>query len=198
MRQIVLLALILCLIGCNFSNHVDNKSITDDNIESKEAMDLSFKEFVDKLPFRQLPLRLSCGLPDGPGSDNLRISNFEKFKDIIPTGFDNIYGVINTHDNFKVIIYGQVGDDIYPTLFTYSKNGKIIDSLFLILNACGNADETQIPHSFATIDKDLSITLVDTNRFIHYPDNENNYILDSIVVTRINYQIDKKGLIIKQ
>jgi hypothetical protein len=177
---------------------VDNKSISDDNKEPNEAMGLSFKEFVDSLPFRQLPLRLSCGLPDGPSSSNLWISDFEKFKNIIPKGFDNIYGVINTHDNFKAIIYGQVGDDIYPTLFTYSENGKIIDSLFLILNAYGNADETQIPHSFATIDKDLSITLIDTNRFIHYPDNENNYIVDSIVVTRVNYQIDKKGLIIKQ
>lgn len=198
MRPIITFALMLFLIGCD-SNSTNNKSIiTENNKETEEAKDLNFKEFVGKLPLRQLPIHLSCGLPDGPGSDNLGISEFDKFKDFIPEKFDRIFGLINSNDNFKVIIYAQVGDDIYPTLFTYENNGKIIDSLFLILNACGGADETQIPHSFATIDRDLSITLIDTNRFIHYPEYEKNYILDSIKVTRIKYQIDRTGLIMKQ
>lgn len=198
MRQIVLLVLFFSLIGCNSDKHADNKTIPVENIVTKEITNMFFQEFLNKLPLRQLPIHFSCGLPDGPDNDNLRITDFRQFSELIPDEFSDIYGVLNSHTIFKVIIYGMAGDDIYPTLFTYDQKGKIIDSLFLIINPCGGADDTQIPHSYVTINSDLSIALVDTSKFIHYPDQFEDYVVDSIIVTKVNYQINKNGLIIKQ
>jgi hypothetical protein len=187
-RTIIPTLLLISLMSCN-SKQTNETTTTDDNV---------FNEFINKLPSQGLPINLSCGLPDGPGSDNLEVSDFKNYKQFIPSGQNVIFGTIGQPDKFKLIIYGQTGDDIYPTLFTYDNFGKRIDSLSLILNPCGKADEFQIPHSIVSIDKNLQIILTDTLRFIHYTDNNHDYVMDSLKISTVKYDIDKRGKINKQ
>jgi len=175
-------------MNCN-SRQTNETEKTDDNL---------FNEFISKIPTRGLPINLSCGLPSGPGSDNIQTSDFETYKEFIPSGQDVIFGAIGQPDKLKVIIYGRTGDDIYPTLFTYDSFGKRIDSLDLMLNPCGAADESQIPHSIVSIDSDLQIILTDTLKFIHYTDNNSKYLMDSLKVSTVKYNIDDRGQINKR
>jgi hypothetical protein len=127
---------------------------------------------------------------------------FEKFKKYIPKSMDRVFGKIRTKDNkYKLIIYGLTGDDIYPFLFTYDNRGQIRDSLSLILTGCGGADETQIPHAYAAIKDDLTIELTDTTRFIHYPEKSestDDYIVDSLRISKVTMKVDKDGRFVKQ
>jgi hypothetical protein len=92
----------------------------------------------------------------------------------------------------------------------------MIDSLGLILNPCGAADDMVIPHSFVTIDNDLTVKLTDTTRLIHFPgywkklDYEDesmpdstfvstgDYIVDSVRVSSEKFKVNDKGRFVKQ
>jgi hypothetical protein len=187
MKRILTILLLLSLVSCS------NKQTGEENQNDENV----FKEFLIKIPLRKLPINLACGLPDGPGSNNIQISEFETYKRFIPNEQNVIYGVIEKDEDYKMIIYGKSGDDIYPSLFIYDSYGKRIDSLQLIVNSCGGADDSQLPYSIATIDKALQITLKDSLRFIHYNDNESEYITDSIKTSILKYRIDSKGKINK-
>jgi len=199
MNRISTLFLFLTLLSsCNLRNQNQESTKpkrTNENLTNESVI---FKEFIGKIPSRKLPIRFSCGLPDGPGTDHLWVSDFAKFNILIPKGIDLIYGAVEAKKNLNLIIFGQIGDDLYPKIFSYDNKGKIIDSLFLILNPCGLADEHQIPHSYAIIDKDLKIILIDTTKLIHYLENNKDYIIDSQRVTKKVYDISPYGKIISQ
>jgi hypothetical protein len=189
--QFFILIAISFLINCS-PDKAAKVFTTADNV------DTLFLEFVDSIRMQSLPLHISCGLEENLVSS----TQFEKFKKYIPQSASLVFGHIkSTSDNHKLIIYGQVGDDIYPLLFSYDRTGKIMDSLHLMLTGCGGADETAIPHAFATISPDLTITLIDTTRLIHYANGSgsvDNYIIDSLRIKKVAMTIDKNGRFVKQ
>ena len=181
MRNIIFLCLLISIVSCS-KNQTKN-----DNINAAPL----FSEFVKTLPEVALPLSISCGI-DGAKE----IVQAEKFKKFIPAYAERVLGTLPTNGKYNLIIYGHVGDDIYPVLYSYDNAGAIIDSLSLIINPCGGADETQIPYSSAFISKDLIFTLIDTTKIIHYPaqlESTEVYIVDSVRITKIIHQVDSKG-----
>ncbi|HYF68132.1 MAG TPA: hypothetical protein VD884_08350 [Ohtaekwangia sp.] len=152
----------------------------------------SFTEFLSRIPHQSLPLELSCGLPDQTAfADDLKT-----FKEFIPKSVDRIFGTIKSNnESYKLVIFGQSGDDIYPVIFSFDNIGQVRDSLFLILHGCGGADDSQIPYSFISIDKNIRITLVDTTRFVHFTENgsTDDYVMDSLKVSRVTMRLDKNG-----
>ncbi len=179
----LLVLIVFYLFACN--NEVKSEKNNLETEENKEK--ILFEEYLKKIPVREFPINLTCGLPDGPGSNNIHVDQFNKYEVYIPQNQDLIYGIIGQNKNFQAIIYAQSGDDLYPTLFTYDNHGKILDSLFLILNPCGGADEYQIPQSFIQIDKTLEITLIDTTKNLEHS--------NSISVNKVVYQIKNNGQI---
>jgi hypothetical protein len=173
MNQFGIFIMIFLLIGCS------SKTIDSSN---------RFKNYCSSLSNVSLPLKISCGFDSGTIGTN----DLNQFRDFIPSKMDRLYGYLSCKDSITLILYGQTGDDIYPYLYSYDFNGKIQDSLFLIINPCGGADDKVIPHSFALIDEDLKIDLIDTSRYITYKDNM-NYSVDSILISEKLYKIDNKG-----
>lgn len=186
---LALILLTLLFFGCGR----DKANVIVDDIENP-----SFEEFIQSMPNKSLPLELDCGLPDGTDFSD----DFKRFYKYIPKSTDRIFGRINTSsDNYKLIIYGQSGDDIYPIVFSYSNEGILKDSLFLILHGCGAADAYQIPHSFVSISRNLTFTLTDTTRLIHISEEAesgNDYIIDSLRISRVIIKVDQNGKFVKQ
>lgn len=195
MRQLIILVFIFGLCSCG------NKQtkLTEENSVDQETTEVEnpiFKEFLDSLQLYEPPIHLSCGLPD-----YVWANEFKNFKEFLPPDYDAVYGLIGRTNNFKFIMFGQVGDDIYPTLFTYDNNGRRIDSLSLILNPCGAADSEQIPHSFALMTEELTIELTNTTRLIHYPEKSesvDSYIVDSLRISKMTFKVDNQGRFVKQ
>jgi hypothetical protein len=146
MRTTIILCLLISIVGCN---KIQTKN---DNANASPL----FSEFFKKLPQVALPLSINCGI-DGAKD----IEQAEKFKKFIPAYAERVLGTLPTDRKHNLIIYGHVGDDIYPVLYSYDSAGAIIDSLYLIINPCGGADETQIPYSSAFISKYLTFTLTE-------------------------------------
>jgi len=183
MRKLIIPTLLILLVSC--------VSKPNKNSESR------FGKFVGNLPSKNLPLNFSCGLPDESALDNLQSSEFHDYAEFIPSDQNLIYGIIGKTQEFTLIVYGESGDDIYPTLYSYNKLGERIDSLSLVLSPCGGADGSVIPSSTVHIDKGLRITLSDTIKYIHYLDNS-VYVSDSLKTSSVIYSIDKSGRIIKE
>jgi hypothetical protein len=157
-----------------------------------------FADFIDSIPRQTLPIHLSCGLPGGTPF----VSDFEKYKMYIPKSVDRIFETIeNGSNDYKLIIYGRTGDDIYPTLFSFDNKGQLKDSLNLMVTGCGAADDIQIPQAFAQIGNDLTIELTDTTRFIHIvekSESASNYIVDSLKISKVIWRVAKDGRFVKQ
>lgn len=106
-----------------------NKAKTSTNITS----DTLFSDFLNNIPVLELPLKLPCTLPN----EAPFIVPFEKHKRYLPKSIDRVYGKINAVDeDYRLIVYGITGDDIYPILFSYDRYGKITDSLSLMALQC--------------------------------------------------------------
>jgi hypothetical protein len=196
MRQLILFALIQSLCSCsnNRAETINENSV--DTLETTKIQHELFIEFLDSLPLHDKPIQLRCGL-----TDYAWYLEFKKYKQFIPATYNAVFGLIGRMENFNCIMFGQVGDDVYPTLFTFDNNGRRIDSLSLILNPCGAADSAQIPDSFALIKSDLTIELTDTTRLIHFPEkfkSVDDYIVDSIRISKVVLKVDKDGRFVKQ
>jgi hypothetical protein len=183
-----------------------------DKANKTSDIDPLFQDFLNGIPKKALPINLNCGLPNELKSSD----DFEKYKSFIPKSA-RIFGTVDSGSkSYRLVIYGYIGDDIYPVLFSFDNKGQIIDSLNLILNPCGAADDKVIPHSFATIENDLTVKLTDTTRLIHFPghwkklDYEDesmpdstfvstgDYIVDSVRVSSEKFKVNDKGRFVKQ
>lgn len=156
-----------------------------------------FDSLISIMPLRNLPVDFICGLPDGAGADNMLVSDLSAYENFTPKNQKVLFGILERTKNYTAVIYGESGDDIYPTLFIYDTLGNRIDSLSLILSGCGGADESSIPVSTVHIDQSLNILLTDTIQFIHYPDSHSKFIVDSIKISVVRYHVDKTGIIVK-
>lgn len=152
---LLLTILTLFIVGCG--NETNKTS----------DIDPLFQDFLNEIPKKSLPINLNCGLPN----ESMPSADSEKYKSFIPQSA-RVFGTVDSgSERYRLVIYGYIGDDIYPVLFSFDNKGQIIDSLNLILNPCGAADDKVIPHSFVTIDHGLTIKLTDTTQLIHYPGN---------------------------
>jgi hypothetical protein len=176
--------LLLLSIACNRVSVGDNKK------ENFEVKDTSFEELILKIPRLNLPCTLFCGLDNGlPWAEELGIKN------IVPED-SQILGVLPVNNNNTYIVYGIPGDIIYPYLNIYDSTGTKIDSLYLHISYCA-ADESEIVANITTINKDFSISMMDTTKFIHYTD-DNEIIIDSIIVKKRHLNLMNNGIYKKQ
>lgn len=149
-----------------------------------------FADFLSAIPKGDLPIHLICTLPNGTKFKG----DFEIYESFFPASMDRVFGVIdNPSGEYKLVLFGKTGDDIYPYLVSFSNDGVVKDSVSLILSGCGGADDQQIPVSFVSIEKDLVIHLRDTIRFIHYPKSSDVYVVDSMHVSSELVKIENDG-----
>ena len=180
----------MIFISCN-SNKTTQKSQQQSELKTSYVIDsvqsVKFQKFIATIPTYDLPISLHCGL------DSLENFNtLHDFMEFIPKSMEEIYGYINSNNKIDLIMFGRVGDDLYPFLYSYDKNGKILDSLFLIISPCGQADETYRPNSYAFIDRNNEIRMTDTSLYIHYVDYQ-KYVIDSTCITNIKIRVDESG-----
>ncbi len=190
MKRTLLIFGFLILISCN-SNRLGKNEIVQQSENNVDSISIEkqkrFSEFKNKLPKYNLPIELHCGF-----DSLLKLEDYKDYLDFIPRNMEKIYGYLNTNEISDLILFGRVGDDLYPYIYSFDNNGKILDSLFLIINPCGGADGSYIPNSFAFIDNKGQITMIDTSLYVHYIDNM-KYKIDSTIITKIAMKVDENG-----
>lgn len=148
---------------------------------------VTFMELVDKLPSLELPYTMYCGLNGSfPWIDELDKHLIGYLpEDVI------VVGKVPIDNKLVYIVYGKIGDIIYPYLNIYNQNGERVDSMYLHISYCA-ADEEERVTTATTIDKDYSISMTDTSEYIHYLDTK-TFVTDSIVVKRKNMKLMNSG-----
>ena len=189
MKHTLLIFGLLILISWNSKKIIKNEVINPtENIDSLTIeKQQRYIDFKNKLPKHRLPIDFHCGF------DSLvKLADYKDYLDFIPKDMEKIYGFLSAKGTTDLILYGIVGDDLYPYIYSYDNYGNIIDSLFLIITPCGQADEFSIPNSYAFIDENGMITMIDTSLYVHYLDNL-NYEIDSTIVTTIKMKTNING-----
>jgi hypothetical protein len=181
-KNILIIIILFTFIGCNPSSRVNNNN--DKTNIAKEPVfagieqnmaDSSFIHSISKINTLELPLTLYCGAEtytwaEDLGDDILRI---------VPINYV-VVGLLPINNDIVYVIYGNVGDIVYPYLYVYNKNGQLLDSMYLHINYC-DGDEYEIHSTVTTIDNNYSIYMSDTSKYIHYNDR-NELFIDSIIV----------------
>lgn len=184
--------LIVSIAGCkqtNSSKNTKDPVISETAVKTNEMLNSPFAESVSKINMLDLPLTFCCG-----AETYTWIAEYGKeIETRAPQHYSSvgIIGKLPTINNNIYIVYGLVGDIIYPVLYTYNTQGIKIDSLNLHLGYFCGADDTTNEKCWTTINKDTSIDMTDTTVYFHYVGN--NQTLDSIIVAKRNYQLDTDG-----
>ena len=175
------LFLLAVLSFCGCQQNYTNKIITIDSDVSVKEDSIKFFQYYSKLKNINPPLTLSCGLSSDVSY------NYAPFKNYFERNFDSplyVAGKIYQSRVFVTLLYGIVGDDLYPVLFNYDNNGVKIDSLDL--SGICDGDEGYISSTTISLNKNYFIFKVDS--ITRYSEDEfGELVKGTYSTTIINY-----------
>lgn len=189
-RTINNILLILTLFGCSQKSE---SSSEETDLVVIDTGNVDFKQFLDNIPNAILPLTIECGF-----EKTINHNVFEKkYSEFIPKDFE-IVGKLNVNREQNLILFGMIGDIIYPYLFSFDDIGQKIDSVYLHISTC-SGDPNFESSTWSVIDKNVSINMTDTVKYYNYFETDNDYErnLDSTVVTKRSIKMDDKGRFIQ-
>jgi len=141
MKKIVFITLISTLM---FSCKEENKN-------------KNFAAFLNTIPELQLPFNANSYVDL---QTKVQIdTTFNKYNDIYANG---IYGKIKINDSINAIIYLLAGDNVFPKIVTYDKQGTKIAEQILVNLPGGSDGYNGNGSSFVNLNKDLEIQIIDT------------------------------------
>ena len=178
-----LACLLLFTACCNRMNPKSEANLT-------ETKEVSFAALVEALPVLELPYMMWCGL-EGHGPLPWIEDVDKRLIGYLPEDVI-VMGRLPIDNDLIYIVYGKVGDIIYPYLNIYNKKGERLDSLYLHISYCA-ADEWERISTSSTINKDHSISMTDTSEYIHYLDTK-RFETDSVILKRELLELTDKGL----
>ena len=150
----LLLLTLLTVLSCNH-NDINKNVSPSETIQKIDS--IKFFQYYSNLKELKLPLTLKCGLASDVSY------NYAPFNNYFERNFDAplyVAGKIYKDNNFISLLYGIVGDDLYPVLFNYNNDGTKLDSLDLSGNCDG--DEDFLSSTTVTFNQDYSILKIDS------------------------------------
>jgi hypothetical protein len=152
----------------------------------------NFTTFLNTIPELQLPFAANsyADLQTKVQID----TTFNKYNDIYANG---IYGKIKINDSIHAIIYLLAGDNVFPKIVTYNKQGAKIAEQILVNLPGGSDGYNGNGSSFLTLSKDLEIQIVDTTN--SFDRDSSDIIIEKSRTTEITiekYSIKSNGKIL--
>jgi len=204
MKQIFFSLLTFTFLFSSCDNH--NKEKATDSGQNLIVETLPIRDFIKKFHTIQLPFYFKGW--NGNNIDESKLfaldfntsdSLFFKRKGIAQELESTIYGYGLLADtiNFYSLIYFRQGEEIYPIICTYSKQGQLISNQSLLVYGCGSDCGLRYCSYTAQIDKNRSIYFADTLKYEYLCDSLNNPIpnTDSTFIHSRVGKIDDKGQI---
>ncbi len=179
------------LFGCGRADEKATRTSPDIDSVVAVAQDTVFDQYLKAIPLIELPLDLKCASELEGSTLDLDTATIAKYGQ----AFSRINGTIAVRDNFTAIIYLYPADIVLPIIQTTDRQGRKISELNMYDKWCGE-DAFSWGTSWATITKDLAITLSDSA--ITYKRNDKGHIVDeskTTVVRHRKFQIDINGRI---
>lgn len=159
---------------------------TENNL--KEA---AFRKFVNKFKLLSLPIQLRNHT--GISLDGLSKINKEEAKIFLNSeGNYYCYGMLSDTTDYYSFILLYPADIVVPQLFTFTKEGEMIDMQELIVNGCFMDCGWRKCTSDCLIDDERNITLIDTSDFYQCDDageelpDKREYFMQKITIKMSN------------
>lgn len=175
----ILLLSVGLLSACNFKN-TDKDTINQLEGNLKSA---AFKDYIKKFPVLQLPFyfkgwngnnidRSKLFALDFNTSDTLFFTRKGIAKELASTIYG--YGLLSDTSKFYSLIYFRQGEDIYPIICTYTKEGALIAQKTLLVYGCGSDCGLRYCSYTAQIDKQFNLYIADTMKYDYACDTLGN------------------------
>ena len=179
------------LFSCEQTTGKKEEAKTEKITEREVNKEVTFENYLSKIPKSNLPLDLKCEVELDGSTLNLDRETISKY------GQENsrINGKIAVTDNFAAVIYLYPADISLPIIQTTDRQGNKISELKVYEKWCGE-DEFSWGTSWANISKDLKITLSDSA--IIYKRNDEGEIIEESKRTEVRhrkFKIDNNGQI---
>ena len=180
----IIVILIVFLVSCkNKSQETHSKGGETDKVSliaENKSKNTDFENILLAINTIELPDTIICGVDSSVpveeyGNELVQIAPK-------PSEETRIYGKLPSKGGMEYIIYVIPGDINFPYLYTYSKDGQLIDSIYLHIGTC-LADESVVISNITIINNDYSLNMTDTTKHVHY-NEENKQFIDSVIVTK--------------
>ena len=195
-KILIIVALIICFVNCKNKNNnnqaVQSERINVDTANIIAGNELEITDFENTLfaiNTIKLPDTIYCGIDfsvpvEKYGNEIIQIAPK-------PSEWTSVYGKLPSKCGNEYIIYAITGDINYPYLYTYDKDGQLIDSMYLHIGPC-LGDESVVISNITVINKDYSIHMTDTTKHVHY-DETNKRFIDSVIVTKRELELNTES-----
>jgi hypothetical protein len=182
MKRVFLIILILLSVSCSCSkSHKKANNILNDSLD--------FNNYVNRIKKIDIPYNLDCYQDIACISDStIPADLIKRFRHK-----DLIVGRFIDSGKFISIIYAGIGDILYPTLFTFKKDGSVIDSLYLFSIDCGDSPDAWT-HANSTLNGNGIITMIDSTG-VYLSDSTD--VTDSVSVNIQKFRLDQSGKFLK-
>jgi hypothetical protein len=182
------------------------KAKTTDSGQNSIVETLPIRNFIKKFQTIQLPFYFKGWNGNNIDKSKLFALDFKTtdslffYKQGIQKEIDAIiygYGLLADTTNFYSLIYFEQGEEIYPIICTYSKQGQLISYQSLLVYGCGVDCGLAYCSYTAQIDKQFNLYFADTLKYGYLCDTLNNPIpnTDSTFIHSRLGKIDKNGVI---
>jgi hypothetical protein len=172
-----------------------NSEITADTTTDKQTPEAKsdFRQYIKKFKPVSLPFVFRYS--------DTELYDFEKMFDFDPKSSDSLFlnpdygikcfGILPDTTKYFSLLYFFAADSYYPALITYTKDGKQIDRVNLIVNGCGGDCGLKYCSENGIINKDLSIFCSDTIKYDFSCDS----LGEPIPNTSVTYINSKTGVL---
>ena len=192
LKIILLLFFVVLIFRCadnQDNSHFQNTS----KITSTKEDSVKFFNYYSKLNVYGSPFKLVCGLDANVLYDKAPFLNYFNKNSETPLV---VAGRVFSNNQFITILYGSVGDDIYPLLYSFNKYGVKVDSLDLTGDCSG--DEGYLSSTSVTFKENNDIIKVDSiKRFMVDELGEEIHGTDTTTIFNYKFTINIDGVFIK-
>lgn len=170
-----------------FVQCTDSDTKTEHRVISQDS--IKFFDYYSKLNIYKVPFELFCGLDANSNYQKAPFPNYFSYDKATPL---IVGGRLYENNKFITLLYGSVGDDLYPILYTYNFYGNKIDSLNLAGDCSG--EEGYLSSTSVKFNIDNNIIRVDS--ISRFNEDNNGQIIAGTDTTNIYnylYLINEEG-----
>jgi hypothetical protein len=170
-----------------FIQCTDNQTKTEHSDKSQDS--IKFYSYYSKLNIYKVPFELFCGLDANTKYQKAPSQNYFSYDKETPLV---VAGRLYVDNEFITILYGNVGDDLYPLLYTYNYYGDKIDSL----NLAGDCSGEEGYLSSTNVKFNFNNNIIKVDSISRYEENNLGEIIPGTNTTTIYnylYLINEEG-----
>lgn len=190
MKKTIIYSIICATLFCScHSNNLTNK-------ESQDIKVIQIRNLISNVGFINLPIEIDANIENSlTGNYNVNFNGLDSL--VFDKDIYSVVGFLPDTTDYYAFLFHTVGDMLYPTIMTISKEGNKIDRQIICAGACAGHAALDIVSCYDSVWIYKDLRIASTSRVIGTIETEDTIpqILNVCNKITVTGQINKNGQI---